>query len=152
MMRIRFFTLICFFLSVQGYAQEINSFSNSISMDFGFPKLRVINEIGFIDENDNNIIDRGEASVVSFKIENLGEYAALDVKVRPQQLTNIPGLEIPEIIDVGDIQPGEMEEAQIGIGSDDTLGEGTVNLIFYIIENGTDENISVTFAINTIRE
>lgn len=121
-------------------------------MDFGFPKLRVINEIGFIDENDNNIIDRGEASVVSFKIENLGEYAALDVKVRPQQLTNIPGLEIPEIIDVGDIQPGEMEEAQIGIGSDDTLGEGTVNLIFYIIENGTDENISVTFAINTIRE
>ncbi len=131
--------------------QVLEATSNQLSLDFGYPELRFKNDaIQFIDENDNGIIDPGEGTIIRLVIENLGKYPAKDVRLRPQELNQINGLELPEEIEVGDIQAGEQKVVQVGVAAADELDTGTANFIFYAKEAAEQGRVSVVYAVATV--
>ncbi|MEL7531576.1 MAG: hypothetical protein AAFN10_09725 [Bacteroidota bacterium] len=139
--------LACFLAN----GQTLEATSNQLSLDFGYPELRFKNDaIRFIDENDNGIIDPGEGTIIRLVIENLGKYPANDVRLRPQELNQINGLELPEEIEVGDIAAGEQKVVQVGVAAADELDTGTANFIFYAKESAEKGRVSVVYAVATV--
>lgn len=139
--------LACIFAN----GQILEATSNQVSLDFGYPELRFKNDaIQFIDENDNGIIDPGEGTIIRLVIENLGKYPAKDVRLRPQELNQINGLELPEEIEVGDIASGEQKVVQVGVAAADELDTGTANFIFYAKESAEKGRVSVVYAVATV--
>ncbi|MEM7660035.1 MAG: hypothetical protein AAF399_28250 [Bacteroidota bacterium] len=130
-------------------AQTVSATSKGVTMDFGYPKLQVLDDVTFTDENDDDLLSAGEAMLIGFTIENKGKYPAVNVKVIPQELNNIPGLDLADPVEIGEIPPGEKREVRVGIGSSDDLADGTASFVFRIEENGTFENISVPYVVST---
>lgn len=141
--------LLCLLLGVPAWAQSVTATSDAVSLNFGFPDLQVRDNLSFIDENDNNYIDRGEACVISFTVENVGKYPAKGVTVTPEELNNIGGLRLSPQVRIGDIPPGANRTVQVGLAADENLQEGTASLIFRIYENGDYKNLSVVYAVGT---
>lgn len=131
------------------FAQEYRGTSNSVALDFGYPKLQFMDDIEYLDEDNDNQLSSGEAMLISFTIRNLAEYPANNVKVRPEELNKIAGLDIPEEVEVGEIKAGESKKVQIGIGAESTLRKGTASFVFRIMENGVYQNLSVPYVVNT---
>ena len=132
-------------------AQVIEATSEAYRMNFGFPELQVLDDLQFLDENDNNIIDPGEGGIISFTVENKSKYTAYSVTIFPSELNNLTGLELPEKVELGDIDPGGKQTVQIAILARADLEEGTASLIFEIFEKGDYENLSVAYTLNTAR-
>lgn len=138
-------------MTLSSFGQTLEATSNQISLDFGYPELRFKNDaISFIDENDNGIIDPSEGTIIRLVIENLGKYPAKDVRLRPQELNQINGLELPEEIEVGDIAAGEQKVVQVGVAAADELDTGTANFIFYAKEAAEKGRVSVVYAVATV--
>lgn len=135
------------FLSLD--AQIIDGKSKTIRLNFGFPELKVEDDIQFQDQNDNNIIDPGEGGLISFTIKNTGKYPARKVAVYPKELSGVLGLELPKVQEVGDLLPGQSKLVEVGLFAEESLQKGTANFIFEIHENGEYENISVVYALDT---
>lgn len=131
------------------HAQEFRGSSPSIQMDFGFPELKVMDDIEFVDEDDDFQLSAGEAMLISFSIQNNGEYAAKDVMIQVSELNGTLGIDLPEPVEVGEIKAGERKLIQIGIGSDEQLKKGTASFVFQIMENGEVQNLSVPYVVNT---
>lgn len=149
MLRSGFFFL-CIALSIQCLsAQVIDNTSKSLRLTFGFPDLQVEDDIQFQDQNDNNIIDPGEGGLISFTIKNAGKYPAIKVAVYPKELSGVLGLELPELQEIGDIQPGESKLVEIGLFAEKTITKGTANFIFEIHESGEYKDISAVYALDT---
>ena len=140
---------LCMGLPAWAGAQVVTATSHTVELNFGFPDLQVQDNLSFIDENDNNYIDRGEACVISFTVENVGKYPAKGVTVTPEELNNIGGLRLSPKVRIGDIPPGANRTVQVGLAADETLQEGTASLIFRIYENGDYKNLSVVYAVGT---
>ncbi|MDX2247860.1 MAG: hypothetical protein SF052_13835 [Bacteroidia bacterium] len=136
-------------LIFSAHAQEIYAQSDTLHLDFGYPIISVVDDLRFTDENDNNNIDPGESSIISFTIKNTGNYLAKGVSIRPQELNNLSGLMLPDEVKIGDIKPGEDKLIQVGIVSGENLEKGTASLIFYIHENGRYDDISIVYAVGT---
>ena len=144
------FLVLCLSLGFQSLsAQIIKDSSKSIRLNFGFPELQVEDDIQFQDQNDNNIIDPSEGGLISFTIKNVGKYPAKNVAVFPKELSGVPGLELPEKQEIGDLAPGESKLVEVGLFAEENLEKGTANFIFEIHENGEYENISVVYALDT---
>jgi hypothetical protein len=141
------FLLILF--PAMSLAQTVTATSNAVELNFGFPELQVRDNLTFIDENGNNYIDRGEACVISFTVENVGKYPAKGITVTPEELNNIGGLRLSPKVRVGDIPPGANRTVQVGLAAEDDLEEGTASLIFRIYEDGVYKNLSVVYAVGT---
>ncbi len=132
-------------------AQTFQAVSQPINLDFGFPVLDDLDDVTFDDENSNNIIDPGEAGLISFTLKNIGEWPARNVQIRPEELNGIRGIELESVIDVGDILPGESRQVSIGVYANRQLSRGTASFIFYIDENGSYHNVSVVYGLDTNR-
>lgn len=133
-------------------AQQIVGRSEAVALDFGFPRLRVLDDIQFLDENDNNRIDPGESCLISFTVENYGRYPAHKVSIRPEELNKLAGLEMTSSVEVGDLEAGEKRRVQVGITAADKLQEGTASLVFSILEDLVSQNVSVVFAVGVKKE
>lgn len=132
-------------------AQVLEGSTNTVKLDFGYPELRFINEaISFLDENDNNIIDAGEGSIIRLTIENQSRFVAKDVIVTLQDLNNLEGLEIPEEVEVGDIEPFTKANVQIGVAATNEVETGTANFIFYAKERAEAGRVSVVYTVATV--
>lgn len=143
-------TGICLLYSFSNLAgQEIYADSDSLHLNFGYPILTVIDDLRFIDENENDNIDPEESSIISFTIKNTGRYLAHDVTIRPQELNNLMGIMLPEEVQIGDIKPGDDRLVQVPIATSGNLEKGTASLIFYIHENGKYDDISIVYAVGT---
>jgi len=130
-------------------AQTFIGESKAVPMNFGYPKLQVLDDVTFVDEDDDDLLSAGEAMLISFSIQNQGKYPAVEVRVVPKELNNLSGLDIPYEVEIGKIPPGETREIQIGIASEMNLPDGTASFVFRIEENGTFENISVPYVVST---
>ncbi|GAB4412507.1 MAG: hypothetical protein OHK0039_18600 [Bacteroidia bacterium] len=132
------------------HAQVLRGISNKVKMDFGYPDLKVLDDLTFEDENSNQLIDANEVIQISFTIENAGAYPALAVKIQPQELNGVQGLDLPDEIEVGDIPPGEKRKIRVGIAASEQLEKGSASLFFKIIENGSYDNLSVPYGVGTV--
>jgi len=72
----------------------------------------------------NSTIDAGESSAITATISNEGKGTAFDVQLITK--ADYQHIQFPEIIPVGDIQPGKSKEVKIDIKSDLDLADGTV--------------------------
>jgi hypothetical protein len=132
-------------------AQVLEAQSNPVNLDFGYPELRFkSDEIGFLDENDNGIIDPGEGAIIRLSIENTSRYVAKDVIITPQDLNNIQGLEVPKLIEIGDILGGEEAFIQVGVAASREVETGTANFIFYAQERREKGRVSVVYTVATV--
>lgn len=138
-------------ISAGAFSQEFSNTSKSVSLDFGFPVLEDLDDVSYLDENFNNIIDPGESALITFTLKNIGEWTARNVQIRPEELNGIRGIQIDERIDIGDIRPGESKEVSIGLFATRELSTGTASFIFYIDENGSYNNVSVVYGVDTNR-
>lgn len=138
-------------LSFGAICQEFSNTSRSIKLDFGFPVLEDLDDVSYLDENFNNIIDPGESAIITFTLKNIGEWTARNVQIRPEELNGIRGIQIDERINIGDIRPGESKEVSIGLFATRELSTGTASFIFYIDENGSYNNVSVVYGVDTNR-
>ncbi len=134
-----------------GFSQVFVAKSKPFSMDFGYPVLDDQDDVAFLDENGNNIIDPGEAALITFTLKNTGRWTAKNVQIRPEELNNIRGIRLDNVIQVGDILPGQSKEVSIGVFASRELGRGTASFIFYIDENGSYNNVSVVYGVDTNR-
>lgn len=132
-------------------AQEFSSTSRAISLDFGYPVLEDMDDVAYLDENFNNIIDPGESALITFTLKNIGQWTARNVQIRPEELNGIAGIQIDEKINIGDIRPGQSREVSIGLYATRELTTGTASFIFYIDENGAYNNVSVVYGVDTNR-
>lgn len=130
-------------------AQVLTGTSPAVRLDFGYPDLQVLDDLEFLDENGNDNIDPGEVIQISFTLENAGEYPALGVEIKPEELNRITGLDLPEAVEVGDMAPGDRRKIRVGIAAEATLPKGSASFIFKILENGTYDNISVVYGVGT---
>ncbi|MDP5172603.1 MAG: hypothetical protein NWR72_20340 [Bacteroidia bacterium] len=137
--------------SLSGYAQKFVATSLPVKMDFGYPVLEDMDDVTYIDDNNNNIIDPGEGALITFTLKNTGKWTARNVQIRPEELNGINGIEIDKVIDIGDIQPGESKDVSIGVYANRSLSRGTASFIFYIDENGSYNNVSVVYGVDTNR-
>ncbi len=144
-------TMICLLLAWPLAGQEFSAVSKSINLDFGYPVLEDLDDVSYVDENFNNIIDPGEGALITFTLKNTGEWAARNVQIRPEELNGVQGIEIDPVIDIGDIRPGESKEVSIGVYANRELSRGTASFIFYIDENGSYNNVSVVYGVDTNR-
>lgn len=131
------------------YGQTFQAESEEITMKFGFPELKIMDDLLYEDENQNKQLDVDEACLISFSVQNVGKYTAKDVAIRPEELNGIKGLDLPKKVAVGEIKPGETKSVQIGMTSTDSLQAGTASLVFYILEKGEERNLSVVYALGT---
>ncbi len=84
----------------------------------------------FNDDNSlvpNLAIDSGEQSVVDVIISNNGKGTAFDVKLAVQSLYY--GLQFPDEIVIGDIQPGDSKNVTIPVNADLSLSSGTASFL-----------------------
>jgi hypothetical protein len=145
-----FFAAGWLFLFLQmGYAQEFTAESDSVGLNFGYPVLRAMDDLTFMDENENGRLEANEGGIVSFTLINESIYPAIGVVIRPKELNNIAGIDLPKEVMVGNIPPGGKKLVQIGLAATAQIGRGTASFIFYIRENNEDANISVVYALNT---
>ncbi|MEM7373194.1 MAG: hypothetical protein AAF587_31510 [Bacteroidota bacterium] len=144
-----FATVYCVGMLHLAHGQEYRGSSSKVSLDFGYPKLQVMDDIEFLDENNDSQLSSNEAMLISFSVKNIGEYPATNVKVRPEELNKTPGLDIPGEIDLGEIKAGESKKVEIGIEGKETLRKGTASFVFRIMENGAFQNLSVPYVVNT---
>lgn len=144
-----FLLSICLLPSV--FAQKFTNVSESISMNFGFPVLEDQDDVTYIDENMNNIIDPGESALITFTLTNNGEWTARNVQIRPEELNGVRGIQVDKVITIGDIRPGESKQVSIGLVATYELSRGTASFIFYIDENGSYNNVSVVYGVDTNR-
>lgn len=111
-----FFVAICL-LTAPAQAQVSSAKSSAGKITFKpqqtgnikeLPDL-IIKEEKFIDENDNKIINAGEACSITFKVENIGKGTAQNVKVRVTLKTDADGsITFDEVQELGDL-PAETE-------------------------------------------
>lgn len=142
-----FLGALCLPLFVQ--AQSFTAESRPVDLNFGYPVLRVLDDLTYVDENENNQLEPNEAGVINFTLVNEGKYPAIGVVVTPKELNGIFGLDLPKEVLVGNIPPGGKKLVQIGLAGESNVSVGTASFIFYIRENNEDGNISVVYALNT---
>jgi len=138
-------------LASAGFGQQFTNVSEGLSLDFGYPVLEDQDDVTYLDENYNNIIDPGESALITFTLTNNGEWTARNVQIRPEELNGVRGIEIDKVITIGDIRPGESKEVSIGLFATRELSRGTASFIFYIDENGSYNNVSVVYGVDTNR-
>ena len=80
----------------------------------------------------NNSLDAGEESLILLELTNVGKGTAFDVNITTES-SNI-NIDIPEIISVGDIQPGESKDITVPIKTDLSLASGTASFLINAIE------------------
>ncbi len=129
-------------------AQPVVGRSNSVTIDFGYPKIEYDASPTFNDINDNNTIDVGESVLIAFNIRNKGKYVANNVTVRTLIDDRIRGLELPAPKNYGNIAPGGEKFVKLVIKSDSSLAAGIASLKFRIIEN-SDSAGQISYAVNT---
>ncbi|WNJ19198.1 hypothetical protein [Pontibacter sp. G13] len=129
-------------------AQEVVAVSDSITLDFGYPALVILEDLTFFDDNEDNELNPGEGAVISFTIQNQGEYPAKGVVVKPKELNDLPGLVLPSIVRVGNILPGKKRKVQVVVEGDEDLAEGTINIAFVVWENDQNQQLSIVYALS----
>ncbi|CAN2050317.1 hypothetical protein GMMP1_920026 [Candidatus Magnetomoraceae bacterium gMMP-1] len=75
----------------------------------------------------NNTIDAAESSTINLTITNKGKGTAFDVKLATQ--SNYQNIEFPQIVSVGDIQPGESKKVNVDLKADLNLQNGTASFL-----------------------
>jgi len=130
-------------------AQVLTGISPSVALDFGYPDLAVLDDLEFQDENNNDNIDPGELIQISFTLENTGKYPAIGVLILPEELNRISGIDLPESVRVGNMEPGDRRKVRVGIAAEAGLQQGSASFIFKILENGSYDNISVVYGVGT---
>lgn len=141
---------LSFMLPLQ--AQTFTARTEPLKLDFGYPRLRVLDDLQFLDENENNRIDPSESSLITFSVENTTQYPARNVVIRPQELNKIAGIQFESEIAIGEIPPFESRRVQAGIIASSDIQPGTASFVFAILEDGTNQNISVVYAVGLLQE
>ncbi len=130
------------------YGQIFRSESQPLSLNFGFPKLAIADDLRYTDENGNNVLEPTESAFIRFTIINEGKYPALGIQVTPEDLNDLGGFTLPAVVDVGDIGAGEKKEVRVGVIASNSPTSGTASVIFYVEENGAKQSISVVYSLN----
>ncbi|MEO1450173.1 MAG: hypothetical protein AAFV07_11635 [Bacteroidota bacterium] len=141
--------LLCLCGSQKLAAQELNQLSKPITLNFGYPELKIMDDLQFIEEEENNSLDPDESGLISFTVKNVGSYTAYGVAVVPEELNGIEGVYLPSEITIGDLKPGESQLVQIGIEADSNLEKGSASLSFKILENKRFQDISIVYSFQT---
>ena len=92
-----------------------------------FPLLSVEN-IAFIDANENNTIEAFEDCALSFNIKNEGKGAGKNVKLHITNPYILQGLDYPKEMIIGEIAPGTFKQVSIPFTSDRQLQTTTASL------------------------
>ena len=87
------------------------------------PDIVLVNEI-FSDDNQNNLINAGENTHISFDIPNLGVGIAHNVEIHMSISNELYGLQFPAVTRVGDINPGDTARVELSISGDMELVSG----------------------------
>nr|NQU88938.1 caspase family protein [Bacteroidota bacterium] len=112
----------------------------------------IIAEEKFVDENKNNLIDANEECYISFKVENIGEGVAQDVKIKANiKNEKISGVTFDEEISLGDI-PGETsKEVTIPIHGKLNTENGYAEYVIQVLEARGFDAYPLEFKIETRR-
>jgi len=98
------------------------------------PNLIIKNE-AFRDANGNNAIDGGEKSAISFKISNIGNGEAKNVKVNVTQKNEaVAGLTFDKELIIGNIKGDETRDVSVGILSDMDVSTSMADFKIEVIE------------------
>ncbi len=99
-----------------------------------FPDLSIKDQV-FTDENKNNIIDANETTNIKFKIENSGKGEAQDVQVKVSlNDNNIQGLYFNPVINLGNIQPGEIKDITVAVTGEMNIRDGMAEFKIEVLE------------------
>ncbi len=88
----------------------------------------------FVDENNNNFINASEKCSISLNVENIGNGAAKNVKVKVKLTKDIRGLYTQETISLYDIEPNETKEVIIPLKSELYLENGEAEFLIEVME------------------
>lgn len=141
--------LFCFACLPGVSAQELTKASKPISLNFGYPQLKILDDLQFIEEEENNSLDPNESGLISFTVKNTGAYTAFGVAVVPEELNGIQGVYLSEEVTIGDLKAGESQLVQIGIEAGPDLERGSASLSFKILENKRFQDISIVYSFQT---
>jgi hypothetical protein len=105
----------------------------------------------FWDENDNQALDAGEFSRLTFFVANRGKGIAQDVRVQVREDNRLRGLSFPETLSLGDLEPGARVQVQIAIQAASDVQEGDADFTFEVREaNGFDASpLQIRFSTGT---
>ena len=137
--------LVCF---SHTQAQPITAVSNPVFINFGMPELVLDSEIFVNDPNSNNTLDANERIMISFFIKNKGNYVANRVLIKTFIPVSGSGVLVPEILDVGNLDPAQRYLVKRIIQGGPDLKSGKANLEFQLVENDSLSEV-IPYSINT---
>ncbi len=139
--------LVSLLLAGPAHGQALVSTTDTMSMDFGYPLLKANDDLTFIDENENGQIDPGEGCAITFTLLNKSRYPARDVVIRPKELNNLAGLIWREELKIGNIAAAGSRSIEVGIIAQDSIGVGTANFAFTVLEGNAVESATVVYSV-----
>jgi hypothetical protein len=134
-------------LAYPAWSQELISTSDTMRLDFGYPLLKAKNDLTFLEQNENGQIDSAEGCAITFTLLNDSRYPARNVYIRPKELNGIAGLVWRKEIKIGNIAAQGSREVEIGIIAKESLGQGTANFAFTILEGDDVESATVVYSV-----
>lgn len=129
------------------HGQALVSTTDTMRMDFGYPLLKAKDDLTFIDQNDNGQIDPGEGCAITFTLLNDSRYPARDVLIRPKELNNLAGLIWRKELKIGNIAAEGSRPIEVGIIAEDSIGIGTANFAFTVLEGDALESATVVYSV-----
>jgi len=129
------------------HGQELVSTTDTMRIDFGYPLLKAKDDLTFIDENENGQIDPGEGCAITFTLLNDSHYPAREVVIRPKELNNLAGLIWRKELKIGNIAAEGSRSIEVGIIAQDSLGVGTANFAFTVLEGDAVESATVVYSV-----
>ena len=116
------------------YSQELKNYANKIHIEKTLPcSLKIKTAFNDIQgHSPNKIIDAAEESIITVILKNEGKGTAFDIKLNTESKSK--NVNFPEIISLGDIQPGQSKEVKIDIKADLALEEGTIPFAIFAKE------------------
>jgi len=144
--RLFFFGLLLM-AAAQAVGQALQTTSDTLRLDFGYPVLESKDDLTFIDQNENGQIDPGEGCTIVFTLENRSDYPAQNVRVRPREINALEGLLLPNTIEVGNLMAGGSRRIEVGVFAEDSLSSGTANFSFVVLEGEEVESATITYSI-----
>ncbi|MEO1448423.1 MAG: caspase family protein [Bacteroidota bacterium] len=89
------------------------------------PAALIAENLGFRDENNNNRIDAGERTYITFTLTNEGYGPARDLNMVVQELEGVSGLEFDVRTDLKSLEPGRSQEVELLVLGGNRLESGT---------------------------
>lgn len=103
------------------------------------PDLQISDQ-AYVDQNRNNMIDADEDAFIKFKLHNLGEGEAQQVKIQASLLNGpITGLLFTREMDIGNVYPTQTKDIEIPVSGEMDLVNNVAKFKIEVIEkNGLD--------------